>query len=149
MDVKRAIFNNKVNSLLQEFHFASPEVLVKSVSSYATSFVGSQVWNLFSEKAEKIYNSWNVFIRQAYGLDRQTHRHLIEPLSQVPHLKTQLCSRFINFMNKLLKSGKFSCRFLANLLCDDQRTVFGNNISKIAKLCNYEMSDLSAIIVKK
>ena len=105
---KRCIFNNKLNSLLQEFHSASPTILLKCANTYALSFPGSQIWDLFNEECEKLYRSWNVMIRKIYNLNRCTHRYLIEPLSDTYHLKTALCSRFVKFSKTLTGSNKFS-----------------------------------------
>jgi hypothetical protein len=38
---KRGKFIGKINSLLQEFHFASSEILMKLLNVYTTSFYGS------------------------------------------------------------------------------------------------------------
>ena len=59
MDVlqKRGKYIGKVNSLLQEFHFAKPVVLTKLINIYATSFYGSGTWYIFSAECEKLYKS--------------------------------------------------------------------------------------------
>ena len=66
---KRGKFIGKVNSVLQEFHYTSPERLFKVISVYATSFYGSSVWDLCSKRAEKLYTSWNVMVRNVFGLN--------------------------------------------------------------------------------
>ena len=51
---KRGKFIGKINSLLQEFHFADPVILTKLVNIYATSFYGSGTWNIYSAECEKL-----------------------------------------------------------------------------------------------
>ena len=141
---KHCIFHNRINSLLQEFNAASPSVLMKCVHTYASSFTSSQIWDLFSTDCEKLFKSWNVLIRQTYRVDRCTHKSLIENISDTPHLKTQLCCRFVKFALKILGSSKFSTRFLSNLLKDDNRTVFGRNLVKILKSCEKNVDEITS-----
>ena len=70
---KRGTFIGIVNSLLQEFHSSSPAILMKLIASYALSLYGSSVWNLMSRNCEKLFNSWNVCVRQVFRVDRRTH----------------------------------------------------------------------------
>ena len=129
-----------VNSLLQEFHYVKPSILTRLVLTYATSFYGSGLWNLFSKECEKLYTSWNVTIRQIFNISRRTHRYLIEPVSLCQHLKTSLAARFVTFVHSLINSNKFSVRFLARLCQADKRTVLsraGGKISDLPKLSRY------------
>ena len=113
---KRGIFIGIVNSLLQEFHSSSPTVLMKLISSYAISLYGSSTWNLFSKDCDRLYNSWNVCVRNVFNIDRKTHRRLIEPISSSPHLKTLLLARQKDFFERVMCSKKFEVRFIANLI---------------------------------
>ena len=142
---KRGKFIGKINSILQEFHYASPEILFKVISVYATSFYGSSVWDLQSKNAEKLYTSWNIMIRNVFKLDRLTHRSLIEPLSGSCHLKTMLLSRYAKFYKELISSPKFTIRFLARLCERDMRTVMGRTLGYIMEQCNIKQSDLDSI----
>ena len=129
-------FIGKVNSILQEFHFVNSQTLLQLINTYATAFYGSSVWNLRSKECEKLFTTWNVTVRKALNLDRRTHRHLIVPLSECLHLKSVLMSRFIRFYQQsLINSPKFTVRFLARLLEHDKRSVFGQNLSAIARVC--------------
>ena len=49
-----------VNAMMQEFHFVNPDILVKVINVYATTFYGSVLWNLNSPQVDKIYKTWNV-----------------------------------------------------------------------------------------
>ena len=145
---KKCIFNNKINSLLQEFHAASPPVLLKCMNVYSTSFFGSPLWSLFDKSCDSLYKSWNVAIRNILKLDKQTHRYLIEPLSNVLHLKTSLCSRYIKFAKCITSSQKFTTRFLSNCLLYDGRSTFGKNIFNIIRECKSRFEDISPKTVK-
>ena len=64
--LKRGRFIGKINSLQQEFNFASPQVKVDLYDKYACSFYGSNLYNLFCHETERIYCAFNVAMRQAY-----------------------------------------------------------------------------------
>ena len=53
--VKRGKFIGKLNSLSQEFHYASPDVYMRILNIYAISFHGSSLWDIFSKDRDKVY----------------------------------------------------------------------------------------------
>ena len=146
---KRAQFISKLHSLNQEFHFSDPCTVVKLYNIYACNLYGSNLWDLYDDKCDKLYKSWNVCIRILFNLPRNTHRYLIEPISGVFHVKTLLCSRFVQFYKSLIESSKLSVRLLAYLSRGDFRTVFCKNINNIADECNISVSDLCKNTVKR
>ena len=75
-------------------------------------------------------------MRMCFGVDRQTHRYLIDKLSGTLHPKVLMCSRYAGFHKSLLTCDKFPVRFLARLTESDQRSVFGQNLRKIGHECN-------------
>ena len=149
---KRGQFIGKVNALSQEFHFAEPSVFMKILNLYAISFSGSSLWDLFSKDCQRIYNAWNVTVRQAFKVPRNTHRYLIEPVSQSPHLKTLLCSRYCRFVDSILNSPKLQVRMIGRQCVADLRTKMGNNILNISKECglvwNGEVLPTSTVVKK-
>ena len=141
-----------MNSLLQEFHFAKPEVLTKLINLYATSFYSSGTWDIFSKDCEKLYKSWNVTIRQVFNLNWTTHRYLIEPISGCLHPKVMLAARYVTFYKSLVNSSKFPVRFISRLKEQDRRSVLGRNLLTILEECNLSensMENLTANLVKK
>ena len=96
--IKRGHFIGKVNSLLQEFSFVESSVMVRILTIYVTSFYGSNLWNLYSPEATKLFSSWNVTIRRVFGLPWTTHRFFIEAVSGTSHPKTLMCSRWVKFL---------------------------------------------------
>ena len=148
ISIKRAKFISKINSLNQEFHFSSPAFVVKLYKIYACSFHGSCSWDLYSDSVNKLYTSWNIAIRILFELPRNTHRYFIEPISECNHLKTMLCSRFVNFYANLCKSTKHSIRLLTALCKDNLRTTLGNNLHNIALDCLTSVKSLTKTIVK-
>ena len=147
--VKRGKFIGKVNSLLQEFHFVKPEVFMKLLNVYCSSFYGSSLWNLYSDEVDRIFKSWNVTVRNVFSLPFTTHRYLIEPISACMHPKVMLSSRYVKFIDSLTSSHKLSVRFLANLVKDDNRTLTGKTLTRICADTSLPRSSLTAASVKK
>ena len=71
----------------------------------------------------RLFTSYNVAL--ILKLPRQTHRYMLEPLSEAPHLYVQLLSRYVTFVQTLLNCNIFEVRFLASLSIHDMRTVMG------------------------
>ena len=145
---KKANFIGKMNSLSQEFHFVSPDVLINIINIYGTSFHGSGLWDLFSKNGDRLNKSWNVTMRLACNVPRTTHRYLIESISSQLHLQVMLSSRYVKFLGSLKKSNKLGIRFLARISEFDLRTVMGRNLSRIATEADTSVAGLSPGIVK-
>ena len=150
ISLKRAKFIGKVSSLLQEFGNVDPEIKVKILNIYTTSFYGSNLWDIFSKDCERLYKSWNVAMRLIFEVSRCTHRYLIEPMSKSLHPKTMLCSRYVGFYKSLIQSSKLSVRILAKLFKGDQRTVLGRTLFTLCRLSDAQNTDsISCQTVKK
>ena len=135
LHVHRLRFNfiRKISSINQEFHYCTADVKLKLYNIYAMSLYGSCLWDLFSEKCERLYKAWNVSVRIALNVSRYTHRYLIEPVSKTLHPKVILCSRFVKFHNTLqAHSSKPAVKFLSKICTNDLRTTYGSNLYKIS-----------------
>ena len=126
----------KINSLLQEFHYTSPNVTMKLLSSYVTSFYGSQLWDIQSPECDRIFKAWNVMVRNVYHLDRCTHRYFVEPISGYLHPRTMLASRLVKFYRSCCDSYKLVMRLLVHLVESDNRTVLRRTLTLLLRECN-------------
>ena len=147
--MKRAKLIGKINSLGQEFYFASPKVLMKLLNTYCVSFHGGGLWDLFSGDCDKLFTAWNVAIRHAWRIPNTTHRYLIESTSESLHPKVMLASRYIGFVKSLCSSPKYSMRVLASTIMNDMRTVMGRTINMISVECNSPKDSLTSATKKK
>ena len=145
---KKGNFIGKMNSLSQEFHFVTPDVLLDIINIYGTSFHGSGLWDLFSKDSDRLNKSWNVTMRLACNVPRTTHRYLIESITSQLHLQVMLASRFVKFLGSLKGSSKLGIRFLAGISELDMRTVMGRNLSRIAAEAETSVARLSPGIIK-
>ena len=146
--LKRGKFISKMHTLLQEFHFSSSEVMINLIRIYATSFYSSSLWNLFSAQCVKLYTSWNITIRMAFKIPSQTHNYLIESLSDCPHAKVMLASRFTQFHKSLIENKKSCIRLLSNISEDDLKTIHGRNLFHLQRELDCDIQDLSSSFIK-
>ena len=77
-------------------------------------------------------------MRVMYGLDRKTHRYLIEPVSKMRHIKSEIFKRFIGFTNNLSVSCKKVVRNVYGIIRNDCRTTTGSNMRKIILECEQD-----------
>ena len=136
MLIKRAKFIDKNNTLRQEFYFAHPETLIQINQSYNSDYTGSPVWDLFCQEAEMVENSYSTAVRLMFGLPREAHRYLIEPLTNRRHIKFDLIDRFLNFTSKIRKSKKETLIYMYKKIHSDVRSITGKNLTKIMQMCD-------------
>ena len=147
--VKRAKFIGKVHSLNQEFYFCNPYVVLNLYKIYACSFYSSSLFDLFSNKMNQLYRTWNKAVRILFNVPIDTHTYLIETISKSLHPKVMLSSRFVTFHRTNISCKKPSIRLLSSLASSDQRTSYGRNLKNISDDCNVPIDDLTNNLVKK
>ena len=128
---KRAQYIVKSNELMQEFHFADPSLVAKLNDIYNTHFYGAPLGDLFSNETTKVVGAWNTSHRILFRLPRTTHRYLIEPLSERPHIMISIWKRFHKFCSSIESNMKFTLRHIYHLIKNDCRTTTGKNIRNI------------------
>ena len=56
---KRASFIGKIHSFRQEFGNIDPTVYIKLVTIYLSSFYGSNLWDLYDDTTDKLFQKIN------------------------------------------------------------------------------------------
>ena len=108
-----------------------PSVMLRLVNTYITSFYGSPLWDLNSESSNKLWSTWNKTINSIFKLPFGTHRYILNELSTLPHLKTMLEKRFINFQKSLRACNKPQIKHLQSIQAVDNRSPYGRNCLNI------------------
>ena len=135
---KRASFIQRNNELNQEFHFANPRTKCVLNNIYNMSFSGSSLWDLFSSEVDSVEKTYNNAVRLMWDLPRETHRYMIEPLSNQVHLKFVFLKRFLNFRDQIYKSSKIALKSLFSICEQDCRSITGITLRRIMLLCDKE-----------
>ena len=129
----RGKFISDVHSIRQELGDQNPQVFISLVQTYLCSMYGSNLWDLFSVSADKLFISWNFMLRDTFNLPFATHRYILYNISKIQHLRVSLIKRFIKFHDKLSNCLKPEIQHLFNIQKWDCRSVFGRNYFNI---CN-------------
>ena len=89
---------------------------------------------MFAREAIMMEKSWNTSVRIMYDLPLQTHKYLIEPISETRHLKFVLIDRFLGFLQQIEKSRKHIPKQLLSFIKHDVRSTTGSNLRNILML---------------
>ena len=144
---KRAILFDKVHQIQQQFCYLNPRLVVKLLSIYSTALYGSCLWQLASDEHLKLNRSWNVAVKMIWDLPHSTHTRFVEPLSPVPHLEAVLMSRYIGFVENLMKTQKSLLRLILNSCCADLSSQTGQNLEFLLK--KYKKLTAKELILSK
>ena len=139
--IKACKYIDKNNSLCQEFYFAHPRTKLEINNIYNSHFTGSQLWDLGSKEVEKLESTYNRSVKIMVDLPWATHRYLIAPLTERPHLSTLLVKRYTSFISKIEKSPKKPLQTLFQLAKRDVRTVTGSNMRRIMMISGRQTID--------
>ena len=139
--IKRAVFISNVHALRQELGYQDPEVFLQLAQTYLGSMYGSNLWDLYSPAASRVYTSWNIMTRTSFNLPYATHRYILYNMTNIPHIRISLIKRFIKFYSRLESSFRPEVRFLFQLQKSDCRSVFGRNCFNICNEYNVTSPD--------
>ena len=70
------------------------------------------------------------------NLPLETHKYLIEPLSEQTHLRFLLYKRFLSFRQKILNSSKEILKHVLHICENNCGSVTGSNLRRLMLLCN-------------
>ena len=76
-----------------------------------------------------------------FNLSLQTHQYLIEPISDMKHLKFTLMKRFLSFLDQIQKSSKNAPKQLLEYIKRDTRSITGSNLRNILLLSDKDAID--------
>ena len=71
----------------------------------------------------KLNRSWNAAVKMIWNLPHKTHTRFLESLTSVPHLESTLMSRYIGFIDNLVKSKKSLLKLIFTSLLTDWPTL--------------------------
>ena len=131
INIKRAKFVTKNIELNQEFYFSDPETRFNINQIFNSHYTGSPLWNLFSSEAIRLESSYNRSIKIMFDLPYDTHRHLIEPITDTRHVRIILLKRFMNFIQQIRKSTKMLPKLMLDLIKCDVKSTTGSNLRNI------------------
>ena len=142
---KRARYIQCNNELTQEFAYASSYTKAWINRVFNSHAYGATLWNLYGREANMFYNTWSTSIRKMYRVDRRTHWYLIEPLSEMEHIKRSILKRYLGFTEKLSTSRKTVVKNVFRVIGSDCRSSTGSNRRNLLLECGGD----SILLTKK
>ena len=127
----RGEFIGNIHSLYQELERINPYLFLRLVNIYLSSFYGSNLWDLNSPSAYKLYSTWNTMIRNNFDLPYGTHRFILQQFNCRKPLQQEFYNRFVKFVSHIEKCGKEEVLHLCNMQKHDSRSIFGKNYKDI------------------
>ena len=100
------------------------------------SFYGSPLWDLFSDTFDNIEFTYNRSIKMMWDLPVETHKYIIEPVSNQSHMKFTIYKRYIGFKDQVFRSSKSVLKHLYRICMKDTNSVTGQNLRKIMLCCD-------------
>ena len=114
------------------------------------SLYGAPLWDLFSDAVNSLEYTYNRSIKLMWNLPLETHRYMIEPVSQKQHMIFTLYKRQIGFRHQVLRSSKNVLKHLYSIAENNSNSITGRNLRKIMLLCNLNsISDINNDIIDK
>ena len=134
-NIKRVCFIDKSTKIRETFHFADPTNILQSVQVYAGDGYGALTWNLYGDRANQYFRTWNTCVKLAWEVPRGTHTYFVENMlaSSFRTLETGIKARYVKFFQSLLKSRSTEVRILSELVGRDAMSTTGRNISMLAR----------------
>ena len=135
VNIKRAQFIDTAVQIQNTFSFAQPSEVLVAVQVYAGHWYGSMLWDLYGDKADQLYKSWNTCAKIVWGVPRSTHTFLLDNLlvDQFFTVKQQLVGRYVNFVRGLLRSTSPEIAIVSNMMARCARSPTGKNLINIAR----------------
>ena len=77
-NVKRIRFIDRSTKIRETFHFADPVNILQAVQVYAGDGYGAMIWDLYGEKANQYFRTWNTCVKLSWEVPRQTHTYFVD-----------------------------------------------------------------------
>ena len=102
---------------------------LSAIDKYATTWYGSNLWDLSSDEVEMIYSAWRTNVKLTWNLPRNCKNFFITYLAQnlLPP-KIAMLTRFHKFFHSLLDSQSPEVQTIVRLSSRDIRTNVGKNL---------------------
>ena len=100
------------------------------------SFYGSPLWDLFSDTFDNIEFTYNRSIKMMWDLPVETHKYMIEPVSNQSHVKFNIYKKYIGFKDQVFRSNKSVLKHLYSICMKDTNSVTGKILRILMFCCN-------------
>ena len=91
------------------------------------------IWDLGSNMASQLFNSWNTALLLTWDCPRATRTYLVQNVLSCgfSSARTDILARYVKFFKGLLWSASWEVRYLARLVSRDRSTVTSCNLRMV------------------
>ena len=132
-NMRRGAYIGETVELLNMFQFAHPLQKLSTVQTYACSFYGSNLYDLYGAAACQLYRAWQVSVRDAWCVPRQTRTYIVDNLlsGPLPHVRQLILRRYVRFVKCLVSSMNPVISTLSHWGVRSLQSVTGKNVANI------------------
>ena len=149
--MKRAAFIKNSTDTRTTFSFALPAQVLNAIMVYSAHFYGAPLWDLYGEKANQVYKSWNTCVKLVWDLPRSTHNFFVEHLlaKSFPSVRKNILVQYTSFIQRLGKSVSAEVRLMSRIAGEDIRSNTGKNCHKLKEEFKLDPCTASPAAFKK
>ena len=133
-----------------EFAFAAPAEILKSVRILCCSAYGAVLWRLDSAEASSFFKAYSSCIRRIWRLPLDTFTYLVEGHLSLglPPLRNMVLSRYSTFYQNLLRSPCREVSVIAEVMSKDARSTTAANLSYVSAITGLNCSTADKMSIK-
>jgi hypothetical protein len=129
----RAKFIDKSVSVRDMFSFARPAEVLSAMVTYCCDFYGSNLWDLYGDRAEQCYRAWSTAVKLTWEMPRTTHTWVVDNLlsCKLASARERILANYVGFLNRLRSSASWEVCVLSETQTRDAGSVTGRNTINI------------------
>ena len=126
----RAKYIDKSVSVRDMFDFDRPAEVLSANATYCSDFYGSNLWDLYGDRAEQCYRAWSTEVKLVWNLPRTTHTWLVDNLlcCSISSAREKIMAGYVGFLNRMKTSASWEVRIISEVVSRDAGSVTGKNI---------------------
>ena len=112
---------------------------------------GSMLWDFQSPAAQQFFKAWNVQVRQARRVPRNTFTYLVEGYfaSSFTPVRDMIYCRYVKFTQSLSESRSEEVRFMFQMTQHDPRSITRKNIAHVEEITKTDIQNMSVSAAKQ
>ena len=129
----RAKYIDKSVTIRETFSFARPAEVLSANATYCCDFYGSNLWDLYGDRAQQCYMAWSTEARLAWDLPRTTHTWVVDNLlsCNLSSAREKIMAGYVWFLKRMSSSASWEVRIMSEVEARDAGSVTGRNIINI------------------
>ena len=126
----RAKFIDKAVTTREMFSFARPAEIFTATATYCSDFYGSNLWDLYGDRAQQCYRAWNTNVKLAWDMPRSTHTWVVDNLlsCNLPSAREKILAGYVGFLNRMRSSASWEVQIMVEVMSRDAGSVTGRNV---------------------